>query len=102
MGTGAQTTLGESTPRIVVPALEGDKTPIYPHKATAPSCTDSILLDLASHKGQHVMARTSLPVKEWVENIFHPPTSAKAQKPTLTKWCICLQQRAPCLPVDSP
>ena len=37
-------------------------------------------------KEDHVMIRTSLPVKGQVENMFHGPTSAMAQTPTLTKW----------------
>lgn len=37
MGTVAETTKGESAPRILIPALEGVRNLVYPHKATAPS-----------------------------------------------------------------
>ena len=40
------------------------------------------------------MVRTSLPAKGWVEHMFHRPTSAMAQTPTLTKWHAHLQQRS--------
>lgn len=33
----AEITKGENTSGILVPALEGGKTPIYPHRATTPS-----------------------------------------------------------------
>ena len=37
------------------------------------------------NKENHVLLRTSLPIKGWILNMFHPPTSAIAQTPTLTK-----------------
>ena len=36
-------------------------------------------------KQDHVMIRTSLPIKWWIEDIFHGPTSTIAQTPILTK-----------------
>ena len=43
---------------------------------------------------QHIVVRTYLSTKGWVENTFHQPTSAVAQTPTLTKWHAYLQQRS--------
>lgn len=41
-------------------------------------------------KEQHIVIRTSLPIK----NIFHQPTSARVQIPTLSKWRAYLQHRS--------
>lgn len=44
-------------------------------------------------KEQHVIVETSILIKGWVSNVFHQPTSAAAQNPTLTPRPY-LQQRS--------
>ena len=47
----AEPTEGESSPRILVPALEGGRNPIYSHGASAPNDIHSVLPDGTSHEG---------------------------------------------------
>ena len=51
LDTVTGTTEGKSTPRILVPALEGGRNPIYPHRAAAPSIVHGIPPGKASHEG---------------------------------------------------
>ena len=59
--------------------------PDIPPKAIASSRAYSTLQVEPLMKEQHVMVRASLLIKGWVRNLFHPPTSAVVQTPTLTK-----------------
>ena len=67
----AEPTEGESSPRILVPALEGGRNPIYSHGASAPNDIHSVPPDGTLTKVQYIVVRTFLLAKGWVENIFH-------------------------------
>lgn len=89
----AERAKGEGTPKVLVPALEGSRNLIYPHKTPAPSSAHSPPPGRASHKGTVIMVRTFLPIQKWDENMFHWPTSAVVQTPSLTKRHAHLQER---------
>ena len=98
LGIVTEITEGESTPRILVPALEVGRYPIYPIEQQLLAVYTELLQIEPLMKEQRIMVRTSFPMKGWwVENTFYPPTSAMAHTPRLTEWPTCSRQ-APCPP----
>lgn len=76
--------------RILVPVLRRGRSPYTP-RAAAPSSAHNASSGRMSHGG--IVVEFPIPIKRWVKNMFHQPTSAMAQIPTLTKWPAYLQQR---------
>ena len=56
-------------------------------------CSALLRVDLLT-KEQHIMVRTPLPIKGWIENMFQQPISARAQTYTLTNCHAYLQQES--------
>lgn len=60
--------------------------------------TPFLQVESLTKEQHHIAVRTSLPLKGWVENMFHWPTSAMAQTPTLTTSCVFASRGVPCPP----
>ena len=73
MGTVAEK---ESTPRILVPALEESRNPIHPTKQQLLALYTMLLWAELLTKEQHIMERTSLPLKGLLRiSSIYPPLS---------------------------
>lgn len=76
-----------------MPTLEKGRNLTYPHRTKLLTVYTAPLQVGPLRKGQHIVVRTSLPIKGCI-NMFHQPTSTMAQTPTLTKQHSYLQQRS--------
>lgn len=92
VGTVAEMT-GEA-PLGVLPGPGRDRNMMHPHRAAALSCAHRALPHRATHEETAERGKNFPSYTGRVENMFHQPTSAKAQTPALTKWHACLQKKS--------
>lgn len=71
MGTVLGITGGQGSPRILVLALEGDRSSIYPIEQQFLAVYTVLLQVEPLRKEEYVRVRIFLPFKGWVENMSH-------------------------------